>query len=198
MRTEFLRSSWLSALLVALISGCDGKPGEPLPEHPLLIQSGQEPQSSAGRPLLVRPAPGAPSDSQVVAGRQRRLLESLVSDPDSAAAYIASKFTFVDGPDTAAVTRNVLGQQVLGSDFLRVLSQRFTPEFARISKLDVFTERAGFAVSTITTHESGRPTVTAWERVAGDWKAVRMMINTPDQRVADIRARYSLGWRAQS
>jgi hypothetical protein len=149
--------------------------------------------AASAPPELLQSAAGDRPDAGAIAGLQKALLDALVNPPEGIQTFITMDFTFVDHADTVAVrSRDVRGNPALGHDYFRALSGRLLPEHAVVEQTELFWERPE-SVIVVTTHRTVAPTVTAWERVDGNWVAKRMQINTSPKRVAEIRAHFAAG-----
>lgn len=149
--------------------------------------------AASAPPELLQSAAGDWPDTGAIAGKQQALLDALVNQPEGIQTYITMDFTFIDHADTAAVrARDLRGHPVLGQDYFRALSGRLRPAHAVVEQTELFWERPE-SVVVITTHQTVTPTVTAWERVNGNWVAMRMQVNTSPERIAEIRAHFAAG-----
>ena len=163
---------------VSIAAGCDQRETESAASTP---------------PELLQSSAGDRPDTGAIAGMQQALLDALVNPPEDIQTYITMDFTFIDHADTAAVRpRDLRGDPVMGQDYFRALSGRLQPAHAVVEETELFWERPE-SVIVITTHETVAPTVTAWERVNGNWVAKRMQINTPPERIAGIRNHFAAG-----
>ena len=163
---------------VSIASGCDQRETE---------------SAASAPPELLQSTAGDRPDTQAIVGRQQALLDALVNPPEGIQTYITMDFTFIDHADTAAVRpRDLRGNPVMGQDYFRALAGRLRPAHAVVAHTELFWERPENVI-VITTHETVAATVTAWERVNGDWMAKRMQINTPPERTAQIRAHFAAG-----
>ena len=141
-------------------------------------------------PQLMTFAQPADSLSPQIAARQRQLVAALAATDEDVSGLVSRNFTLFDAANPGNVARDVAGRSAYGQDYFRLLNRNFPPGFATISQLHVLPEYRGTVV-VITRHPGIPATITAWEHRAGEWQAVRMTINAPEEKVERATAWYS-------
>lgn len=168
------RSQIMLACITVFVASCDNDRGRSVDEtETSLLIAGEAPDSA---------------ESQVVAGLQLDFLRRIVDPESDPSALMSTEFTMRDAADTSEVIRRGPGGAPgFGLDYLRALSERVPREYSAIASMQIVNERPNHAV-VITRHPAVSPSVTRWDRLNGEWKAVSFVINVSEGALANLIA----------